>query len=151
MPFDKNKYSREWRKKNPDKVKKYNKDKYERDKLYNPERLEKKKEMHKKWFQENKSKQREYQREWSKKKLNDLKEKIFNKLGHSCVKCGFSDKRALCIDHINGGGYNELKSGSVYKYYKKVIEDKNNTYQILCHNCNWIKRSENNEVRQPKP
>lgn len=144
-------YTRQWRKNNPEKVKLQNKKKYEKDKLENPERLARKKEKAKEWFQKNKDKHRNYQRAWSKDKLEGIKEKIFDKLGHSCSRCGFEDKRALCIDHINGGGYKELKSGlSVFSYYKKVLSDTDNTYQILCHNCNWIKRHENNEVRKPE-
>lgn len=144
-------YTREWRKNNPEKVKESNKRKYEKDKSDNPERLKRKREKSKEWFQKNKEKHRNYQREWSKAKLSNLKNQIFDKLGHTCSRCNFADKRALCIDHINGGGFNELNSGmSVFKYYNKVINDTNNTYQILCHNCNWIKRSENNEVRKPQ-
>ncbi len=144
-------YTKEWRKNNPEKVKEQNKKKYEKDKLENPERLLRKKEKHKEWYQNNKDKHRNYQREWSKNKLSDIKYQIFDKLGHKCTRCGFDDKRALCIDHINGGGYKELKSGlSVFSYYEKVLSDVDNTYQILCHNCNWIKKHENNEVRKPE-
>jgi hypothetical protein len=144
-------YTREWTKKNPDKVKEQNRKKYAKDKLENPERILRKREKSKEWFQNNREQHREYQREWSKNKLSDIKEKIFDKLGHCCSKCGFNDKRALCIDHVNGGGFKELNSGlSVFSYYKKVLSDVHNTYQILCHNCNWIKRHENNEVRKPE-
>ena len=147
---EKREYTREWRKNNPEKVKLQNKKKYEKDKQ-NPERTQRRKEMIAEWYQKNKDKQRDYQREWSKDKLGAIKEEIFDKLGHSCSRCGFEDKRALCIDHVNGGGYKELRSGlSVFSYYKKVLSDTDNTYQILCHNCNWIKRHENNEVRKPE-
>jgi len=30
-------------------------------------------------------------------------------LGRKCAKCGFSDEKALCIDHINCGGKRERK------------------------------------------
>ena len=70
-------------------------------------------------------------------------------LGKVCVKCGFSDIRALQIDHMNGGGQKEIKRlGSRTKLYKLVIQsvlNKENKYQLLCANCNWIKRYENNE------
>ncbi len=142
-------YQREWRKKNPDKIRRYNREKYLRDKNFNPERLLRKRVKAKEWYQKNKTKHREYQKQWSRNKLGAIKEKIFDKLGHTC-KCGFSDKRALCIDHKGGGGHQELRSLSVFKYYKKVLRDTEGRYQILCHNCNWIKRHENNEVRKPK-
>lgn len=76
------------------------------------------------------------------------RESIIKLLGSICVKCNFSDPRALQIDHINGGGVRELKSLSYTQYYKKIRESLTNNrkeYQLLCANCNWIKRHENNE------
>jgi hypothetical protein len=67
-------------------------------------------------------------------------------LGDSCVKCGFSDWRALQIDHVNGGGvkeYKEIKRCTSI-FYKRIKSHKEK-YQLLCANCNWIKRYENNE------
>jgi hypothetical protein len=68
-------------------------------------------------------------------------------LGGKC-KCGFTDERALQIDHRNGGGMHEIRSMGWRAYYAKVSADPTN-YQILCANCNWIKRHEKNE--NPKP
>ncbi|MCK9370314.1 helix-turn-helix domain-containing protein [Candidatus Dojkabacteria bacterium] len=70
---------------------------------------------------------------------------LIEELGGKCNRCGFSDLRALQIDHINGGGSKEIT-----KYYKKMIKEAPGKYQILCANCNWIKRVENNEVRPRK-
>ena len=72
---------------------------------------------------------------------------LINLLGNKCVRCGFNDVRALQIDHINGGGYKELKekfvgAQTMYNYYKNHPEEANEKLQILCANCNWIKRSE---------
>lgn len=68
---------------------------------------------------------------------------VLAKFGGKCVKCGFDDPRALQIDHINGGG------GQANKYmslpWQLVVSPEK--FQILCANCNWIKRYENNEVR----
>lgn len=66
-------------------------------------------------------------------------------LGLKCCKCGFEDIRALQIDHVNGGGHKERSNFSGRSYYKlilgKVLQG-SREYQILCANCNWIKRSE---------
>src|SRR3990167_3657310 len=35
---------------------------------------------------------------------------VLDVLGNKCSRCGFSDKRALQIDHKNGGGALERKS-----------------------------------------
>src|SRR2546421_6884252 len=73
-------------------------------------------------------------------------------LGGRCKRCGFDDPRALQIDHINGGGVQELRakggSGHSAKVAKFVRENPaQSKYQLLCANCNWIKRAENGEVR----
>jgi RNase P subunit RPR2 len=80
------------------------------------------------------------------------KEEIYNKLGHACVRCGFADKRALQIDHVFGGGNQEHKEiSSNIAFLKKVISDTTGSYQILCANCNWIKRMEKLEHNRAKP
>ena len=85
-----------------------------------------------------------------KKYYTKLKMSVFDILGFKCIKCGFNDIRALQIDHINGGGAKELKSFTRNKYASILtnISNGSNQYQILCANCNWIKRSENNENRK---
>ena len=79
-----------------------------------------------------------------------LRNIIIDHYGGKCAKCGFSDRRALQIDHINGGGKREMKKmGCSLAFYLHII--KNNfppTYQILCANCNWIKRFERNEYHK---
>lgn len=101
----------------------------------------------------NREKARKYEREWSRKRLIDLRKRIFQKYGDKCLHCGFDDVRALQIDHVNGGGLKEFRekyqtgmSRSRRKYYKAVLEDTAGRYQLLCANCNWIKKHERNEV-----
>jgi hypothetical protein len=72
-----------------------------------------------------------------------------------CVRCGITDVRVLQIDHINGGGSKERRnrrnrSGTLhYNVILKLTEDEARAkYQILCANCNWIKRFEQHEVNQ---
>src|SRR6202021_2107201 len=82
-------------------------------------------------------------------RLTALKEKVYDKLGHTCTRCGFDDKRALQIDHVYGGGNKEHKEiKSQHTFLKKVLEDTEGTYQILCANCNWIKRAEQREAKK---
>jgi len=70
-------------------------------------------------------------------------------LGGKC-KCGFSDPRALQIDHVNGHGNKEKReAGSTITYYNRIlkrIKEGSKDYQVLCANCNWIKRHEMREV-----
>lgn len=69
------------------------------------------------------------------------------KLGNKCVRCGFDDVRALQIDHVHGGGKQDIKSfGNQWRrYYRAVLADTTGKYQCLCANCNWIKKSEQKE------
>lgn len=70
-------------------------------------------------------------------------------LGDKCVHCGYTDPRALQIDHKNGDGAKEFTRG--YSYHLKVIESfkrNEDRYQLLCANCNWIKRCEKQEYRK---
>jgi len=69
-----------------------------------------------------------------------------------CAKCGFDDIRALTIDHIKGGGCRhkrELRVGSGEGFYQWL---KHNNfpegYQVLCANCQLIKRGEEGEDRK---
>jgi hypothetical protein len=84
-------------------------------------------------------------------RYHDLRAQVLIHLGNCCKHCGFTDKRALQIDHVHGGGVKESKSMGVMRLLKKVLDDTNGNYQLLCANCNWIKKSENDEYsRGPK-
>lgn len=69
----------------------------------------------------------------------------------SCVRCGFNDIRALSIDHIDGGGKRQKEEIGVSRiggigFYRWLI--RNNFpegFQVLCMNCQFIKRIENHE------
>jgi hypothetical protein len=67
-------------------------------------------------------------------------------LGGKCARCGFNDWRALQFDHVKGGGAADRRN--VGNKPMQVIKDvlaNSGKYQILCANCNWIKRYEQNE------
>lgn len=68
------------------------------------------------------------------------REQVYAILGDKCVQCGFNDKRILHIDHINGGGTREAREIGHYNIIKKILKGEQG-YQILCPNCNFIKRS----------
>mgnify|MGYP001601059596 CR=1 FL=1 len=69
---------------------------------------------------------------------------LYALFGNKCVRCEFSDSRALQIDHIAGGGSMDRTNGS---YYRMLVlsEKARSKVQLLCANCNWIKKVENNE------
>lgn len=104
------------------------------------------KEYWKKYSQEHAVERRDKARNYYK----SIKDKIFLLLGGKCVKCGFSDMRALQIDHVNGGGNMESRElrWSKYKVILEKVSGGSCDYQILCANCNWIKRAERGEHRK---
>ncbi len=75
----------------------------------------------------------------------DRRQRVIAALGGKCARCGFEDWRALQIDHMNGGGRRELKQIGYKGIIKKVLRGETDGYQLLCSNCNWIKRYEKNE------
>jgi hypothetical protein len=92
-------------------------------------------------------KNKEKLRELHRKRLMDARIEVINLLGGKCVICGFSDIRALQIDHINGGGCkerNEFREQYYIKIKKKILAG-SKEYQLLCANHNWIKRYERGE------
>jgi len=74
-------------------------------------------------------------------------------LGGKCERCGITDFRVLQVDHVNGGGHREIVErlrGKYWKDYHDLIRADRSRYQLLCANCNWIKRHENNECYRGK-
>lgn len=67
----------------------------------------------------------------------------------ACVKCGFTDIRALSIDHLNGNGVQHRQTLGIcggrqfYVWLKK--NELPEGYQTLCMNCQYIKRSQQKE------
>lgn len=106
-----------------------------------------------KFKEDNAKRTRRYSKN-NRKKCNDilkkykrkLRRKIIKGYGGKCVKCGFDDERALQIDHVYGGGTKERKSLSNYQILLRIQKENfPSRYQILCANCNCIKRFENKE------
>lgn len=83
----------------------------------------------------------------------ERRDATYTAMGGKCITCGFSDYRALQIDHINGDGKSErylLRRNSYYPNVLKSFLAGEKRYQLLCCNCNWIKREENGEYRSKK-
>jgi len=76
------------------------------------------------------------------------RETLLSLLGAKCKHCGFCDKRALQIDHVNGGGIKDrARRGG--NYYSSILNDVlggSLEFQILCANCNTIKKVEQETV-----
>lgn len=105
---------------------------------------------HKRYMRQRKEESRRYH-----EKYLLVKEEIIRLLGGKCANpynllphpdwC--NDRACLQIDHINGDGYKERKLYP-YKVIKVILEKikvGSKDYQLLCANCNWIKREKNKE------
>lgn len=70
---------------------------------------------------------------------------VITAFGSKCAECGFSDIRALHIDHVNGGGLREWRAFNMdaVKYQRHVaLLATSGKYQLLCANHNQIKEWE---------
>lgn len=138
----------------------FNPDKRARDKLYSwckdcqnaynrkrykdiPQHRQRVLERSKSQYHENPEYEHARKREYYRKNVVS----VFNALGNKCARCNEKDKRVLHIDHIQGGGYKHRKelNNSTYKFYKDILESlekKENKFQLLCANCNWLEAIE---------
>lgn len=95
-------------------------------------------------FLKNPETQRSYKRKWNKNLKNQVFEYYCDSKEFKCMKCGFSDIRALTLDHIEGQGNKHRKDvGYVYRWVVK--NDFPEGFQILCMNCQFVKKYENKE------
>ena len=105
----------------------------------------------KNWYKNNSIKRNKYHTQFR----NDRRLKVLNYISGGdikCAECGFSDIRILQIDHTKGGGSQERKGvGNITTLYSKILKmdlkEVKENYQILCPNCNWIKKVENKGER----
>ena len=97
-----------------------------------------------------------YHRTWRR----NLRLAVLKKLGGKCANpaCqwlnadgsrGCTDWRCLQVDHVHGNGNTERKlfinTKGIGALYRKILADTDGLYQLLCANCNWIKKYVNRE------
>lgn len=92
------------------------------------------------------------QKYYSRNRLRNLRKLLIEVLGGECIECGFKDPRALQVDHINGNGAEErrMSGGNLTRKIIRSVMGNENKYQLLCANCNWIKRFEKNEIKKSR-
>lgn len=79
--------------------------------------------------------------------LEKFRLRALTHLGGKCVRCGYATSGpALQIDHVNGDGHIERKAqGAARAVLRAALTDTENRYQLLCANCNIIKRGDRAE------
>jgi hypothetical protein len=72
----------------------------------------------------------------------EIRQKVIDILGGSCVMCKNKSILHLCIDHMNDDGADERKIRGIHETIKKILSGQTdiNSYQILCWNCNRKKQ-----------
>lgn len=72
-----------------------------------------------------------------------MKTALLEMYGKTCARCGFSDPRALTLDHIHGNGAEERAAlGDRGVYRRALSQHRPDEYQTLCMNCQFIIREE---------
>ena len=149
---------------NKEKIKKKQREYYQNNKVKIQKRHRK---NSKKWYRENKSRVKKYDKKRHKENYTEdnrrralytqsLRSKILVLLDGQCTNPYnlnhgdfLENLDCLCIDHIDGGGTKERKNSKSYDQYLKMILEKikfgSKDYQLLCANCNQIKRKKNKE------
>lgn len=74
-----------------------------------------------------------------------IRRRMLDGLGGKCTRCGFSDWRALQVDHVSGNGRADRLRANNRNAWLKYVLAHLDKYQLLCANCNWMKRYENSE------
>lgn len=128
MPYDPEKWPA-YCAKNRDRIRKHARDRYWADRRLILEREAKYRRENPAW-----------------KRLRERKLKAIQQYGGKCSRCGFEDWRALQFDHISDDGTRDRLRArdSAFGYYDYIMTN-TAKFQLLCGNCNWIKRFENNE------
>ena len=105
----------------------------------------KKRENMKRYRSENPEKYREQ----SRRAKYRLREKLAEVFGRLCVICGFSDTRALTLDHIlNNGAEERREIGERGVYYRALKPKHQHEYRVLCMNCQFITRHDGGRQNQ---
>jgi hypothetical protein len=87
----------------------------------------------------------------NRRRREERRKELIALYGGQCIRCGFDDWRALQIDHVNGGGRNEFRQSQPAKYYQRIADNVGTgEYQLLCANCNQIKKYEHGEGVGPQ-
>jgi hypothetical protein len=110
-------------------------------------------ESYRKWHSSDLEKHRQAKNDRNRATSMALRSQVFALYGGTCMRCGFADERALQLDHIKAIGTKariDQAKGGPASYYRRILKDDRlrKSLQLLCANCNWIKRCENQEHKK---
>ena len=80
-----------------------------------------------------------------------LKIEMLAKYNNKCNHCGDGRLPVLTVDHVNGdGAMHRKKVRCGITFLREVIFDTSGRFQLLCMNCQWMKRHALNENKKPR-
>ncbi len=123
-------------------------------KKYIESHKEKHLESKRRWTNQNYAKKRLLIREKWSAWTRGHKDAAYRKLGGKCSVCSESRTPVLSIDHVHGDGalHRSTMNRNRKKLYDSILEDTQGRFQILCMNCQWMKRHEQQEYKKkPAP
>ena len=73
------------------------------------------------------------------KRLKEERNSLVKSLGGKCSRCGFSDRRALDIDHVDSSK-KEIPPRRIFTLWRRIKDWRNNkgNLRLLCANCHRI-------------
>ena len=88
------------------------------------------------WEKENREKRNAGQRRY----YNSLRKRVLDLMGGKCIYCGCDEYKALEINHINGGGYQErmLRGSRSKQFYLDIVAGRRQLkdLELTCGVCN---------------
>jgi len=99
-------------------------------------------EYSKKWEAAN----AEHRRQWLRGWIREIRQKAIQALGGACILCGYTDVRALEIDHIIPMRNAKRRMNQV-SLFLAVIRGETDNLQLLCANCHAIKTYDENIIQ----
>ncbi|MBV6446331.1 MAG: hypothetical protein IFNCLDLE_02623 [Ignavibacteriaceae bacterium] len=104
---------------------------------------ERKKQIWRDWYNRHKVELREFYKEKNNKRKNEIKAYLKKiKLDKSCVRCGFSDPRALEYHHTKGNKEFEIATAINMGYSIERINKEIEKCELICANCHRIEHSQ---------
>ena len=71
-----------------------------------------------------------------------LRDRLLAKYGRRCagIGCQVTDARVLQLDHVRSDGADERRKLRQEEIVRKALYDETGAYQLLCCNCNYLKK-----------
>jgi len=104
-------------------------------KVYRESHRERLNQQSLKYYHDNRDERLVYERRQRAEERN----RVLMFLGGKCEWCFINDSRLLHIDHVNGGGLKEKLTIGQRGILRRVLTNPQD-YQLLCANCNTLKR-----------